>query len=589
MKKSKNKKQENFWLQLWQLLLPSRPLIKISLGLIVVMELSNFVAPFVLKVIIDKITNFDTREIASILFFIFLMFLSNEFNSFIAYLKDRKIFQILLDAEYYLPIHAQEKLVNLSLHYHEKENTGNKLIKIEKGINKITELVGNLAWEVLPTMIQLFATIIILFIIDWRFALSVFIFSPIIIFITFRTNVSLLPVRKKRFLDYEIASGIMGQSIMNINTVKSFVQERREIAKFSALRKDIRDNEIKEWYHLLNFRMLRNLFVDFGRISILLLGVYLIYYGELGIGSLVFVVTLSEKSYLSLYRLSRFYDKAEEGAVAVRRFMDLIEQENDIVSPENGVKPKAVIGKITFENVSFQYEEAKENALKNINLEISAGSTNALVGPSGGGKTTLARMMYRHYDPQKGQVKLDGIDLRDYDLYHFRKFFAIVPQEVEIFNTTIAENISYGKPHATKKEIIEAARIANAEEFINKLSHKYDTEVGERGVKLSGGQRQRIGIARAILNNPRVLIFDEATSSLDSYSEKLIQDAMSKISKGRTVITIAHRLSTIKKADNIIVLEKGRVVEQGTHEGLCKTCGGLYSKLLNLQRLGDVD
>lgn len=589
MKKSKNKKQENFWMQLWQLLLPSRPLIKISLGLIVVMELSNFVAPFVLKVIIDKITNFDTREIASILFFIFLMFLSNEFNSFIAYLKDRKIFQILLDAEYYLPIHAQDKLVNLSLHYHEKENTGNKLIKIEKGINKITELFGNLAWEVLPTMIQLFATIIILFIIDWRFALSVFIFSPIIIFITFRTNVSLLPVRKKRFLDYEIASGIMGQSIMNINTVKSFVQERREIAKFSALRKDIRDNEIKEWYHLLNFRMLRNLFVDFGRISILLLGVYLIYYGELGIGSLVFVVTLSEKSYLSLYRLSRFYDKAEEGAVAVRRFMDLIEQENDIVSPENGVKPKAVIGKITFENVSFQYEEAKENALKNINLEISAGSTNALVGPSGGGKTTLARMMYRHYDPQKGQVKLDGIDLRDYDLYHFRKFFAIVPQEVEIFNTTIAENISYGKPHATKKEIIEAARIANAEEFINKLSHKYDTEVGERGVKLSGGQRQRIGIARAILNNPRVLIFDEATSSLDSYSEKLIQDAMSKISKGRTVITIAHRLSTIKKADNIIVLEKGRVVEQGTHEGLCKTCGGLYSKLLNLQRLGDVD
>lgn len=589
MKKTKNKKSENFWLQLWQLLLPSRPLIKISLGLIIVMELSNFVAPFVLKVIIDKITNFDTREISSILFFIFLMFLSNEFNSFIAYLKDRKIFQILLDAEYYLPIHAQEKLVNLSLHYHEKENTGNKLIKIEKGINKITELVGNLAWEVLPTMIQLVATIIILFIIDWRFALSVFIFSPIIIFITFRTNVSLLPVRKKRFLDYEIASGIMGQSIMNINTVKSFVQERREIAKFSALRKDIRNNEIKEWYHLLNFRMLRNLFVDFGRISILLLGVYLIYYGELGIGSLVFVVTLSEKSYLSLYRLSRFYDKAEEGAVAVRRFMDLIEQENDIVSPENGVRPKAVIGKISFENVSFQYEEAKENALKNIKLEISAGSTNALVGPSGGGKTTLARMMYRHYDPQKGQVTLDGIDLRDYDLYHFRKFFAIVPQEVEIFNTTIAENISYGKPDATKKEIIEAARIANAEEFVNKLSHKYDTEVGERGVKLSGGQRQRIGIARAILHNPRVLIFDEATSSLDSYSEKLIQDAMSKISKGRTVITIAHRLSTIKKADNIIVLEKGQVVEQGTHEELCKTCGGLYSKLLNLQRLGDVD
>lgn len=589
MNQKLNQKSKSFWFELWELLEPSQKQIMVTLGFIVLSEIINLIGPYILKIIIDKVTNLSVAVILPVIFFIVLMFAVNQANSLISYFKDRKIFKIIMNLEFYLPIRAQKKLVNLSLNYHEKENTGNKITKIEKGIGRISELIGNLAWEVLPTIFQLIATIIVLLVIDWRFALSVLFFSPIIVWITFATNKALLPVRKKRFVDYEVASGIMGQSIMNINTVKSFVQEEREIEKFSILRRDIKFNELKEWFDLIKFRLVRNLLVDLGRSSILFLGLYLIYQGNLSIGSLVFVITLSEKSYLSLYRLSRFYDKAEEGAVAVKRFIDLVETENDIVSPENGIKPKTLVGEIEFKNVYFQYTEAKENVLKNINLKLTAGTTNALVGPSGGGKTTLARMVYRHYDPQKGAVLLDGVDLRKYDLFEFRKFFAIVPQEVEIFNTTISENISYAKPNASKDEIKKAAQIANAEEFINKLPHGYETEVGERGVKLSGGQRQRVGIARAILANPRVLIFDEATSNLDSYSEKLIQDAMEKISKGRTVIIIAHRLSTIRKADNIIVIEKGKIVEQGTHNELCKNCGGLYAKLLNLQSLGDVD
>ena len=213
----------------------------------------------------------------------------------------------------------------------------------------------------------------------------------------------------------------------------------------------------------------------------------------------------------------------------------------------------------------------------------------ALVGPSGGGKTTAVRMIYRHYDPTSGQILLDGKDLRDYDLYAFRKSIAIVPQDVDIFDTSIKENIAYAKPKATMKEIEAVARIANSEEFILQLSDGYNTMVGERGVKLSGGQRQRIGIARAILANPKILIFDEATSNLDSQSERLIQDAMDKISKNRTVIMIAHRLSTIKKADKIVVLEKGKVVEVGSHFELARSNGGLYQKLLQLQQMGEVD
>lgn len=589
MKEQNKQKKELFWFQLWRILTPSKGLIKFTLVTILITELLNLIGPYFLKIVIDKISNFNAAEIIPIILFIVLMFIANETTSLASYWRDRKIFRLVLDIEYYLPIEAQEKLVNLSLHYHEKENTGNKITKIEKGVGKISELIGNLSWEVIPTIAQLILTTTILLFFDWRLATALLLFAPIIIWLTVRANMRLLPIRKKRFLDYEIASGIMGQSIMNINTVKSFVQEKREVEKYKNIRKDIRNNELKEWFNLIKLRLGRNLFVDIGRVTILFLGVYLILKNEITIGTLVFVITLTEKSYSSLHRLSRFYDKAEEGAVGVRRFIGLIDEKNDITNPENGFRAKNINGNLQFRNVSFQYENARENALKNINLNIPAGTSNALVGPSGGGKTTLARMMYRHYDPQKGQVLLDGVDLRQHDLYHFRKFFAIVPQEVEIFDTTIAENISYGKPGASMKEIINAAKIANAEEFIEKLPQKYKTEVGERGIKLSGGQRQRIGIARAILNNPRVLIFDEATSNLDSYSEKLIQDAMSKISKGRTVITIAHRLSTIKRADNIIVLEKGRVAEQGNHEQLSQNSGGLYSKLLSLQRLGDVD
>lgn len=224
-----------------------------------------------------------------------------------------------------------------------------------------------------------------------------------------------------------------------------------------------------------------------------------------------------------------------------------------------------------------------------MNISITPGSVTALVGPSGGGKTTLARMIYRHYDPEVGQVLLDGKDLREYDLYAFREFIAMVPQDVEVFDVSILENISYANPQASFDEIEAAAKMANADEFIRKLPGGYDTFVGERGVKLSGGQRQRIGIARALLANPRILIFDEATSNLDSYSEKLIQEAMDRISKDRTMVIIAHRLSTIKKAHQIVVIEEGRVVEKGNHLELSRKKGGLYSKLHNLQAMGEVD
>jgi len=391
------------------------------------------------------------------------------------------------------------------------------------------------------------------------------------------------------YRDYEIASGKMTQSIININAVQSFVQEKRELNEFDKIKTHIRDNDDCQWSWMMKIGLGRNFIVDIGRAAILFLGVYLVLKGLISVGTLIFAFTLSEKAYASLYRLSRFYDRMEEGREGVSRLIVLFNAPNEIVNDPQGYQPKDIRGQIKFKNVSFYYSDNSRPAVKNLNFQIDSGCITALVGPSGGGKTTLARLIYRHYDPQSGQVLLDDKDLRGYDIKSFRRFLAIVPQEVEIFDLSVKDNIAYAKPDASFQEIQAAARIANAEEFINRLEKGYDTIVGERGIKLSGGQRQRVGIARAILANPRILIFDEATSNLDSQSEKLIQEAMEKISRNRTMIIIAHRLSTIKRADKIIVLENGQVAEQGSHSELAQVSGGLYAKLLKLQAMGEVD
>ncbi len=588
MKKSKVK-TNGFWLDLWKLLSPSKIDFKKIFILTIIYELVALLGPYFLKLIIDRVITFNPEEVGIIIILIAAMFVSEQAKSGINYFKEKIIFRMLLAIEYYLPVRAQEKLVNLSLSYHEKENTGNKIVKIEKGVNKIVDFMANLSWEVIPTILQLIITLLVLFIIEWRFGVAMLFFAPLFIWITFWVNEKVNPVRKKRYKDQEVASGRMVQSIINVNTVKSFVQEKTEVRGFAKIREIIRVNETREWNYVLKIGLGRNLIIDLGRSTTLLLGVYLALHNQISVGMLIFVITLSEKAYFSLFRLSRFYDKIEEGKEAVRRFMTLLDAKNPIKNPKNGFVPTKIIGKVEFRNVNFSYNEDKIKALDKIDLLINSGCVTAFVGPSGGGKTTLARMIYRHYDPISGGVFLDGKDLREYDLYEFRKFMSIVPQEVEVFDLTVGENIAYAKVGASFKEIKAAAKMANADEFISKLPQGYDTKVGERGIKLSGGQRQRLGIARALLVNPRILIFDEATSSLDSQSERLIQEAMERISRGRTTIIIAHRLSTIKKADKIVVIEDGKIAEEGNHMELSKNRGSVYAKLLKLQKVGEVN
>lgn len=580
---------KGFWKRLWKLLSPSHRQIKYLLLFIVAGELLRLVSPYILKLIVDALTNFRAEDMKKIGFLIIFMLLVNQFYSLVSFFTDQRIFRLLTGIGEYLSNNAHKKMVHLSLSYHEKENTGSKIMKIQRGADKINDLMSNFSWEVVPTVFQIIFTTVVLFVVDWRFGIIILIFVPMFIFLTFRVNKKAFPFRKIRYDEQEVSSGLMAQSIININTVKSFSQEKNECSRFEKITRTIKDLVLKEYGLVMRYNLKRNLVIDFGRTSILLFGAYLTWKQNITVGSLIFVITISEKALISLFRISRLYDRIMESGEAVERLYTLSLEKSEIINPKNGINPGNIDGVIKFEDVTYTYAESKIKALNNVNVTIQAGCTTALVGPSGGGKTTLARMIYRHYDPEKGEVKLDGKNLKDYDLYAFRKFIAIVPQEVEIFSTSVKENIAYAKPRTSFSEIQAAARIANAEEFISQLSEGYDTKVGERGVKLSGGQRQRIGIARAILANPKILIFDEATSSLDSYSERLIQNAMDKISRGRTVIIIAHRLSTIKKADKIVVLEKGKVVEEGSHFELAKSDGGLYKKLLELQEMGDVE
>ncbi|MEI7452049.1 MAG: ABC transporter ATP-binding protein [Candidatus Falkowbacteria bacterium] len=581
-------KLKQFLPQLFDLIKPSLPSVKMVIFLAVVSEALNMVGPYIFKLVIDRLINFKSQDFLLLALMAAAFLLAEQSNNFVSWLSNRKIWKLLVEIEYYLPVKAQQKMVHLGLGYHETEDTGNKIVKIERGLNKLGSLLSDTLWELVPTLIQLVLTLIVVLVVDYRFAIILLIYAPLFIWLTIKLNSDIYPVRKERFKNYEMASGKMTQAIININAVQSFVQEEREIGEYKKIKQKIRDNEIWEWMRVANFSWGRGLVVDLGRMSILLFGIYLVFTKSLSLGTLVFVFTLAEKSFFSLFRLTRFYDRLAEGMVGVGRFMDLLNTEQDIVNKKNGLKAKNLSGDIEFKDVSFVYKNSKQAAISKVNFKIESGCMTALVGPSGGGKTTTARLIYRHYDAVSGQVLIDGHDVRDYDLYSLRDHMAIVPQEVEIFNISVRDNIAYANPKASMKEVEAAARIANAEEFILNLNEKYNTLVGERGIKLSGGQRQRIGIARAILANPKILIFDEATSNLDSHSEKLIQEAIDKISKDRTMIIIAHRLSTIMKADKIIVLENGAVAESGSHIELAKSSGGLYAELLKLQNLGEI-
>jgi ABC transporter fused permease/ATP-binding protein len=378
---------------------------------------------------------------------------------------------------------------------------------------------------------------------------------------------------------------IVEETMQGISIVKAFANEWYEIARYDGKIKEVVKLAIKGGKYRGYFASFI-IFCLFGAIvTVVWFGVRLSISGEMSVGQLISFVLYSTFVGASFGGIAELYAQIQKAIGATERVFELLDETPEkINSEQNSLAIKKIDGNVTFNNVHFSYPSRKEmEVLKGVSFSANFGQKIAVVGPSGAGKSTIASLLLRFYDIEKGEILVDGKNIYDYDLENLRGNMSIVPQDVILFGGTIRENIAYGKPNASEEEIILASKQANALNFIESFPEKFETIVGERGIKLSGGQRQRIAIARALLKNPSILILDEATSSLDSESEKLVQEALEILMEGRTSIIIAHRLSTIRSADQILVLDKGVIAEQGTHQDLISLENGIYKNLSNLQ------
>ena len=473
-----------------------------------------------------------------------------------------------------------KKVTKLPLGWHEDQNTGSLVSKITKASNYVGGLLWFLNNDVIPSSTQIVLTAAVLSWVDWRIGLIYIVFTPIMIWMIDYQFKEVQPVRQTYHEAYEDATKELAQTLYNIQTVQNYAQETREQeTQKTALNRFVQGVKQRASYEYKAI-FTRDTLTNLVRAATLGLAVYLVFEGSITAGDLVLVFTLTEKAYMNLFRLGRIYSFMGDTHEALERALKIQQEETTL---EDTGEEAFSNGDIEFKRVSFCYDD--EQVLKEITLSIPANTTAALVGPSGSGKTTLVRLLMRHYDPQQGTISIAKNSLPTLRLADLRRNIAFVSQHTELFDRSIHENIAYTKK--TRREaVIQAAKQANAHEFIQQLPNGYDTIIGEQGVKLSGGQRQRLSIARALLSDAPIIVFDEATSSLDSESEQAIQDALVKITN-KTLLIIAHRLSTIEHADQIIVLREGHVAEQGSHEDLSSK-DGLYARMRELQQLGEL-
>ena len=474
-------------------------------------------------------------------------------------------------------------LLTLPVKFFEGRKTGEITSRLTSDITTVQGAVSQALAQFINQSITLVGGTIYLFILNFKLSLVMLSIIPAVIIAGAYFGRKLRRI-STRFQDQVAdANASAEEAITGIRVVKSFTAEGLETDRYGAA--------INDSYKIaLQRARVRALFVPsiimamFTGIGIVLwYGSRLVLAGSLPGGDLITFLLLTVFVAGSIGSFTGLYSQLQEALGASKRIFELLDTGSDLPQVEEARDLSTVQGNIRFENVSFRYgDRGEEWVLQNISLDARPGEVLALVGPSGAGKSTLVTLIPRFYDPVEGRILLDGTDIRELDLLDLRHHIGIVPQETQLFSGTVRENIRYGRPEASDDEVVEAAKAANAHDFIEDFPDGYETIVGERGVKLSGGQRQRVAIARALLKNPRILILDEATSSLDSESEALVQEALEHLMTGRTTFVIAHRLSTIRNADRILVLDNGEILQQGTHEALMRE-GGLYKDLYEKQ------
>lgn len=534
----------------------------------------NLVYPMITREIMNEVVpNKDLRMLVIFAFTLLFIFIMKAFlNHFMQYWGHVVGVRMQADMRSEVFTHLQ-KLPNS---YFDNHKTGVTMSRIINDLMDISELAHHGPEDLFISIVMFVGSFFILLNINIPLTLIIFAILPFVVIFAARQKRRM----QKAFMETRVTTGevnaTLENSIAGMKVTKSFCNEKEELNKFNESNNVFKKARQAAYKVMADYFSGMNLFMDLLELIALVAGGYFTYLGEINLGDFAAYILYVKMFIEPIKKLINFTEQYQNGMTGFERFMEII---NEDVEKEvkNPVELKNIKGNIEINNLSFTYEDKKQ-VLKNLDLSIEAGKTVALVGPSGGGKTTLCNLIPRFYDFEEGDIKIDGNSIKNVSLKSLRKNIGVVGQDVFLFTGTIKENILCAKPNANDEEIIAAAKKARIHDFIMSLPEAYDTYIGERGVKLSGGQKQRISICRVFLKNPPIIILDEATSALDNVTEREIQKSLEELSKDRTNLVVAHRLSTIKNADEIIVLTDCGIAERGTHEELISN-GGIYSKL----------
>lgn len=471
-----------------------------------------------------------------------------------------------------------EHYQKLSFTFFDNQKVGQLLSRVTTDLFDISELLHHGPEDVVISVIKFVGSFVILSQINLTLTLITFAFVPVIAIYAFVLNKKMKVAFKTNRARIADINSQIEDSLSGVRAVKSFGNETIEMEKFRSGNERFVESKRRSYWYMGWYNSGLGALTTLVSIVVLIAGTALITTQRMAVADLVTFLLYINNFTEPVKKLINFTEQFQNGYTGYERFLEIMDVEPDITDAEDAVSIDTVKGEIEFDDVSFKYEAKQDSVLSHINLKVDAGEYVAIVGSSGGGKTTLCSLIPRFYDVDAGKILLDGQDIRKIRLKDLRRQIGIVQQDVYLFAENIMENIRYGRPDATDEEVIRAAKLANADTFISQLPDGYLTDIGQRGVKLSGGQKQRLSIARVFLKNPAILIFDEATSALDNESEKIVQDSMEQLAKGRTTFVIAHRLSTIRNAGRILVLTANGIEEEGTHEELLAK-GGAYAKL----------
>ena len=470
----------------------------------------------------------------------------------------------------------------LSFSFYDNQKVGQLMSRVTNDLFDISELFHHGPEDLVISIIKLIGSFSILLSVNWRLALTAFAIVPVMLAYAFYFNVKMKRAFVKNRARIADINAQIEDNLSGIRVVKSFANEDMEMDKFKAGNDRFVESKKESYKYMGLYHSGLGAFTTLISVIVIATGAVFITKDLITITDLITFLLYINNFTEPIKKLISFTEQFHNGASGYTRFLEILEIHPDIEDAPNALELKNAKGDITFENVSFHYEENSETVLSDLNLHVNAGEYIALVGTSGVGKSTLCSLIPRFYDVSGGRILIDGRDIRDFTVKSLRNNIGIVQQDVYLFTGSVMDNIRYGRPDATEAEIVAAAQNANAHEFIMNLPEGYDTNIGQRGIKLSGGQKQRLSIARVFLKNPPILIFDEATSALDNESERVVQESLEKLAKGRTTFVIAHRLSTIRNAQKILVLTENGIAESGTHRELLEK-NGIYAELYNMQ------